>query len=523
MSYITNSEKLYELTYIETERLLIRPICLDDARQINEAINNSLDSLQKWMPWANDPSINATLSFVREGVFAIDSKEINNFPMVVIYKENNKIIGVSGYNERSIFTDGLYEIGYWCDINFQGKGLVTEYVHALTRFALDELKARTVIIRAQIDNVKSINVAKRLGFEEAGIVKSVTTKGAKDYYFALNSTEKLSNLKYSCHFETRNYISFGIINWAKECLDVGLQKNWSRSKAIVKTPWSSVYNLYTQTDNYFLKWCPKELFIESSIFCIIHKYMPDAPIPKVLNDNEKLNCFLTKSCGHKTLRNIFQEKMDFDLWYLGLENYTKVMRNQERYIEEFINIGVPDWRMKELPELYKSLLFEVDLLEAEGLSDYELNMLRGLYGKIKEIAHKLENSKISQTFINSDFNENNMVLDVEKGTIKIIDLGEAIISHPFFTIAAHLSNTQRRYGFSNDSYDLENIKTKWLGNWQDVAPMKEINADYDLVLKLLPLYFALSTHRLYTATEYECMSMVTFKVVDCLRLLGRTL
>lgn len=45
--------KAYNLKQIETPRLIIRPVELGDETQLNQAVNNSLESLQRWMPWAN--------------------------------------------------------------------------------------------------------------------------------------------------------------------------------------------------------------------------------------------------------------------------------------------------------------------------------------------------------------------------------------------------------------------------------------------------------------------------------------
>ena len=97
--------EIYKLKQIETPRLLIRPVQLGDEYPLNKAVNNSLELLQKWQPWAKDPSIEATRGFVQRGVFAWESGSVVDFSMVVIHKEDNKIIAASGYNDR---TDGCF-------------------------------------------------------------------------------------------------------------------------------------------------------------------------------------------------------------------------------------------------------------------------------------------------------------------------------------------------------------------------------------------------------------------------------
>ena len=164
--------KLYNLASITTPRLIIRPVQLGDEVPLNHAIHNTLDLLQQWQPWAQDPSLAITKGFVQRGVFAWDSGLVADFPMVVLLRQDKsqdqKIIGASGYNDRSDPERGLYEIGYWLDADYQGQGLVTEYVNALTRYALTQLAAKQVVISTLVENNKSIAVAERLHFSCAG-------------------------------------------------------------------------------------------------------------------------------------------------------------------------------------------------------------------------------------------------------------------------------------------------------------------------------------------------------------------
>lgn len=94
------------LPNIETERLILRPPMLGDEKPLNQAINRSLPELQRWMPWAKDPSIKPTICFVKDGIASWGSDRPRDFPMVLIHKESNKIIGVSGFNDRSTSQKG---------------------------------------------------------------------------------------------------------------------------------------------------------------------------------------------------------------------------------------------------------------------------------------------------------------------------------------------------------------------------------------------------------------------------------
>lgn len=195
--------KIYTLKQIETPRLIIRPVQLGDESELNKLINNSYESLQEWTRWADDTSLEATAAFIQKGVFAWSSQTIEYFPMVLIHKEDQKIIGVSGYNERGNLNEGICKIIYWCDIDYQGRGLVTECVNALTRYALN-YEAKIVIIEMFVDNINSIAVAERLNFVNQGIRKSAVKDDAFNYCFTCVELDALPSLKVNWRHEAND-------------------------------------------------------------------------------------------------------------------------------------------------------------------------------------------------------------------------------------------------------------------------------------------------------------------------------
>ena len=198
-------KRIYQLKKIETPRLILRPPQQDDALPLNQAIHHSLKMLQEWMAWASDPSLETTTNHIQMGITNWQSQNSSYLPMVIIDRVTEKIIGATGYNDRSDFKQGIYEIGYWLDVRSHSKGLATECAHALTQFALAELHANQVILRIQIDNQKSIAIAERLGFQKIGIVErsqedALVGKINQDFKYVCNDFKKLSHLNMSYHF-----------------------------------------------------------------------------------------------------------------------------------------------------------------------------------------------------------------------------------------------------------------------------------------------------------------------------------
>lgn len=187
---------------IETSRLKIRPPMAGDAKPINDAINRSLPELQRWMPWAFDPRLETTEEFVRKGIESWESENQSDFPMVVVLKDSDTIISASGYNDRSDPSVPFYEIGYWLESRYVGKGYATELTNAITRFAFDHFNAVRVQIRTQRENSKSVAVARRCGYQQEAILHKAkrdcrTSEPCDDLIFACFSTDSLPECNYT--------------------------------------------------------------------------------------------------------------------------------------------------------------------------------------------------------------------------------------------------------------------------------------------------------------------------------------
>ncbi len=188
------------LPIIETKRLIVRTPKLGDEKPLNQAINDSLSELQRWMPWASDPSIGPTIQFVKSGIETWKNEHQKDFPMVIVYKESQKIIGASGYNDRSNPLIPFYEIGYWLTTKYTGQGLATELVSALTRYAFEGLHAARVQVITQAENSRSARVVEKCGFLLEARLQNYcldceTGKPADDLVYACFDVKRLPNVE----------------------------------------------------------------------------------------------------------------------------------------------------------------------------------------------------------------------------------------------------------------------------------------------------------------------------------------
>jgi RimJ/RimL family protein N-acetyltransferase len=153
----------------ETERLILRPPCEEDVPQVLDAIEESFETLEAWMPWAQRmPTLEEQLGYAREARRKFDAAE--DLPFYVYDKASGLYAGGSGLH-RIDWSVPRFEIGYWVRACFRGRGYATEAAKGLSEAAFDRLGARRVEIRCDDRNLPSARVAERAGFALEGILR----------------------------------------------------------------------------------------------------------------------------------------------------------------------------------------------------------------------------------------------------------------------------------------------------------------------------------------------------------------
>lgn len=153
-----------------TERLIIRQPLPGDGEAVYIAMMESLDQLQRWMPWAKEvPTLEDTEANMRQAY--VHFLERSDLRFHLFHQETKEFVGSSGLH-RINWKIRKFEIGYWCRSNFARQGYITEAVKGLTVFAFQFLDAKRVEIRCDELNLPSRKVAERVGFQMEGILRN---------------------------------------------------------------------------------------------------------------------------------------------------------------------------------------------------------------------------------------------------------------------------------------------------------------------------------------------------------------
>jgi RimJ/RimL family protein N-acetyltransferase len=154
---------------IESDRLVIRCYEPRDAPLLKAAVDESIEHLLPWMPWARfEPqTVEEKVQLIRSfrGQFDLDQ----NYIYAVFDREETKQVGGSGLHPRA--NPGSLEIGYWIRAGEVGRGLATELTAVLTRVGFELCALDRVDIQVEPTNARSLAIPRKLGFTQEAVLR----------------------------------------------------------------------------------------------------------------------------------------------------------------------------------------------------------------------------------------------------------------------------------------------------------------------------------------------------------------
>ncbi len=270
---------------------------------------------------------------------------------------------------------------------------------------------------------------------------------------------------------------------------------------VKNTPWSYVVRFATSDGYIYLKHTPNLLALEAIITQVLHDQF-HASVPEVIVHNPELNCFLMRDAG-RSLREILKKKFDAALLCKAIDQFASMQLAVANHVNIFLDMGVPDWRLDKIPDLFKQLLSQKDILIADGLSAIEVSELETLLPIVSTLCEKLSKYPIKQTIVQSDFHDNNMLIDDISQAITIIDLGEIVISHPFFSFISCLQQTKRHHALTDQEDVYLRIRDACFKNYINLESKKHLLDAFAAAQILWLVYGILCQHRLIIACGKE--------------------
>ena len=288
------------------------------------------------------------------------------------------------------------------------------------------------------------------------------------------------------------------ITWAKDYLTSKGHAIQGEPITIREVPWSCVHRIVTSFGIYYLKQVAQPFAIETKLLPYLTRFYP-AYLPHIIATNEDFHAIIMADAG-VPLRDLLQKNYQVSFVSNAIAAYTSIQIGMISHVDQLLSFGVPDWRLSTLPSLYLQLLSEEATLQDDGLTHIEITKLRALQPKIVELCHQLSNYQIPETIEHGDFHDNNILIGNDMRLI-INDWGDAVISHPFFSLTSCLSSARRNHLITESSPHYLAIRDNYLNHWVKFEPKNRLMKALQIAERLSNVKFAINFYRVTLCCE----------------------
>lgn len=305
-----------------------------------------------------------------------------------------------------------------------------------------------------------------------------------------------------------------IIAWASH----SLRSQLLDMQVVANTPWSKVLRLQTQDGVFYLKQPTQSLYLEVDVIHACADLGFKAFLPEIINENAELHCFLMKAVGDTTVRNIQDPQLRESLFSQSISIYRRMQDATAACVSRLLDIGVPDWRLERLPEFFIRMLDDRPFMAANQMDSSQIKTLERLAPVISDMTTELRRYSLPACMNQSDFHDNNVVWDRKTGSLCLIDLGEATVDHPFFSLASTLLRFCHRHHIEIGTVQYQRLKAACFEGW--LASSTDMAKAIAIVNNLLPLYSVMTHKRLLDATmtsEMQNITRMRTRIPDALR------
>ena len=183
-----------------------------------------------------------------------------------------------------------------------------------------------------------------------------------------------------------------------------------------------------------------------------------ARVPPLLGRDLDRGWMLMGDAGER-LREVVVDEHSLERWHDVLEGAADVARALEPDVDDLLAAGVPDHRLAGLVDRYAELVQRIDV-EPRFVSATSY---------VRELVDELASYGVTETLQHDDLHDGQVF--VKDGRNLIMDWGDAVISHPFFTLSVTLEGGVA-WGLDDveDSEDIEPYVATYLMRYAPDRP-----------------------------------------------------
>ena len=281
-------------------------------------------------------------------------------------------------------------------------------------------------------------------------------------------------------------------------------------------PWSTVLQVPTSTGALFVKASAPTLVHEIAATQWLAGHFPDCILPVLAADPERGWMLLPD--GGPRLREVLRAEATPQRWESVLRRYAELQIESSQHVPALLELGVPDRRTNNLPDLYIGILADESMLlvdHPDGLTTTQLDLLNRLFPYLVQICQELDASTIPTGIHHGDFHDGNIFY--QAGHYFFFDWGDCSISHPFFSLRTTFVSLENTFDLAEGGLEFDRLRDVYLEPWTKYASRTELLEIFKLSRRLAPLCSALSWQRVVSSTPKSLRGDAVYAVPGLLQ------
>jgi hypothetical protein len=218
-------------------------------------------------------------------------------------------------------------------------------------------------------------------------------------------------------------------------------------------PWATVLRVPVDGGAAWFKACAPVQAFEPRLTAGLFARWPDR-VAEVLGHDENRAWLLLADAGTP----IGDTGNDPRAWLDALPGYAQLQRGEAAHAAGHLAHGVPDLRVATLPDRYERLLGEQLPLEPA-----EVDRLRRFAPRLAELCVELSGYGIPETVQHDDLHMANVY--ARNGRLRLLDWGDASISHPFASLVVTFRFLEERNGLPPGDPWYARLRDAYLEPW----------------------------------------------------------
>jgi hypothetical protein len=183
--------------------------------------------------------------------------------------------------------------------------------------------------------------------------------------------------------------------------------------------------------------------------------------------------------------------------------YASTQRATDTHVGDLLAAGLDDVRPTRMPGLLADLIEVYLTLPAPfGLAADDAARLRALLPSYAEACTELAEAGIGATLQHDDLHDNNVFA---RGPV-FFDWGDAVLGHPFGTLATSLRSVAHHHRLAPDAPELHRLADAYTEAWTDVADRVTLRRQADLAVRVGALTRSLAWRRALVGVDDEALA-----------------